>query len=327
MLRFTFRIFAATLLLAPLADADQDATGRDWPCWRGPERNGISRETGWGWQWGSQGPKVRWRASVGTGFSSFSVADSRAYTLGNADGTDTVFCFDVETGKILWRHSYRCDPQPLSYEGGASATPAVDGKHVFTFSKGGDLFCLDVLTGSVVWSKKFEPWPQLPGDWKNTWGYAGSPLSQEDRLLISVGQAGLALGKADGAVIWESAAGHPGYSSPVPFHAQQGRAVAFFSGHAVVGAMAGSGRQLWSVPWNTQWDLNAADPIIHDGKMFISSGNGGGCALFDITVDPPAEIWRNKKINNMMNSRYFGKVTCSDSIILTWRVFHGTRAH
>ena len=301
-MRFVFQTFAATLLLVQPVDGGQEGTGRDWPCWRGPERNGISRETGWTWQWGSEGPKVCWRASVGNGFSSFAVADSRVYTLGNMGGTDTVFCFDAETGKILWRHSYLCDPQPLSYEGGPSATPAVDGTHVFTFSKGGDLFCLDVQTGNAVWSKKFQPWPQLPGDWKNTWRYAGSPLVQEERLVMSVGQAGLALSKTDGAVIWESAAGHPGYSSPVPFSTQQGQAVAFFSGHAVVGAVAGSGRQLWRVPWNTQWDLNAADPIIYGGKMFVSSGNGIGCALFDITVDPPAELWRNRKIKNMMNS-------------------------
>ena len=298
-------MLACTLLLVQPADAGGEAAGRDWPCWRGPERNGISRETGWSWQWGPEGPKVRWRATVGNGFSSFAVADGRAYTLGNTDGTDTVFCFDAETGDVLWRHRYPCDPQPLSYEGGPASTPAVNGTHVFAFSKGGDLFCLHATTGETVWSKKFPPWPHFPGDWMNTWRYAGSPLLYQERMIMSVGQAGLALREKGGDVLWESAAGHPGYSSPVPFPTQQGQAVAFFSGHAVVGAMAGSGRQLWRIPWNTEWDLNAADPLIHDGKMFVSSGNGVGCALFDITVDPPKEIWRNKRIKNMMNSSIY----------------------
>lgn len=293
---------AATMLLSLLPCVAQSDRGSDWPSWRGSKRNGISHETAWTWHWKPEGPRVRWRASVGAGFSSFAVADGRVYTLGNTAGIDTVFCFDAETGKILWQHSYPCDPQPLSYEGGPAATPAVDGTHVFTFSKGGDLFCFDTRTGDVVWSKKFEPWPQLPGDWVNTWRYSGSPLVQEDRLVMSVGQGGLALSKKEGAVIWESAAGHPGYSSPVPFHIPQGKAIAFFSGHAVVGALADSGQQLWQVPWNTEWDLNAADPIIHGGKMFVSSGNGVGCALFDITVDPPVELWRNKHIKNMMSS-------------------------
>jgi len=301
-MRLIFLAFAATLLLIQPTRGDDSGSGADWPGWRGPERNGISRETGWTWKWGADGPQVRWRASVGIGFSSFAVVAGQAYTLGNTDGTDTVFCFDSETGNILWRHSYPCDPQPLSYEGGPAATPAVDGTHLFTFSKGGDLFCLNVRTGAVVWSKKFAPWPKLEGDWMNTWQYAGSPLVQQQRLIMSVGQAGLAIGKTDGGVIWDSAAGHPGYSSPVPFRTAQGPAVAFFSGHAIVGATADTGSELWRVPWNTEWDLNAADPIIHDGKMFVSSGNGVGCALFDITVDPPTELWRNKQIKNMMNS-------------------------
>ncbi len=304
-MRIAYWVLASTMLLVQPADVGGEVAGRDWPCWRGPERNGISRETGWSWQWGSEGPKVRWRAAVGNGFSSFAVVDGRVYTLGNTENTDTVFCFDADTGDILWRHSYPCDLQPASYEGGPGSTPAVDGTHLFTFSKGGDLFCLHATTGKTIWSKKFSPWPYLPGDWQNTWRYAGSPLLCQERLMMSVGQAGLALNKTDGDVIWESAAGHPGYSSPVPFPTQQGQAVVFFSGHAVVGAMAGSGRQLWQLPWNTEWDLNAADPIIHDGKMLVSSGNGVGCVLFDITADPPVELWRNKRIKNLMNSSIY----------------------
>lgn len=76
----------------------------------------------------------------------------------------------------------------------------------------------------------------------------------------------------------------------------------FFSGHAVVGTDLASGRRLWSVPWKTLWDLNAADPIIHEGRMFVSSGNGVGCAQFDIVGDPPRERWRNKNLKSTINS-------------------------
>jgi outer membrane protein assembly factor BamB len=276
--------------------------GFDWPCWRGAERDGIARETDWTWQWNAEGPAVLWRASVGKGFSSFAVANSRVYTLGNEEGTDTVYCLAADTGAVLWRHSYPCELQPLSYEGGPGATPAVDGRHVFTFSKGGDLFCLEATDGRVVWSKKFEPWPYQEGDWRNTWRYAGSPLVVKERLLLSLGQAGAAFAKADGTVLWQSPAGHPGYSSPVPFRAGADAAVAFFSGRAVVGVEQASGRRLWSLPWKTLWDLNAADPIIANGRLFVSSGNGTGCALYDLSVDPPRELWRNRNLKCTMNS-------------------------
>ena len=294
---FALGLFCPQAALLAAADA-----GYDWPGWRGPERNGISRETAWNWQWSSNGPAVLWRGSVGKGFASLAVSNGRVYTLGNAEDRDTVFCLAADTGAILWRHSYPCELQPLSYEGGPGATPAVDGQRVFTFSKGGDLFCLDAENGQVIWSKRFAPWPYQEGDWRNTWRYAGSPLVDGDRLFLSLGQAGTAFNKTDGAVIWQSSAGHPGYSSPVPFRAGAADALAFFSGRAVFGVDRTSGRQLWNIPWKTLWDLNAADPIIHEGKMFVSSGNGVGCALFDIAAQPPREVWRNKNLKSTINS-------------------------
>src|SRR5262245_55866611 len=81
----------------------------DWPHWRGPARNGISAEKGWLDEWPADGPRVLWRAEVGTGFSSFSVAKGRVFTMGNTDNTDAVFCFEAATGKTLWSHKYPCD--------------------------------------------------------------------------------------------------------------------------------------------------------------------------------------------------------------------------
>jgi outer membrane protein assembly factor BamB len=293
----------ATLAIAlPWRLSAQGAAGADWPCWRGAERNGISRETGWTRQWGTAGPAVLWRAAVGKGFSSFAVAEGRVFTLGNTDNTDTVSCLEAATGKTLWQHRYPCELQPLSYEGGPSATPAVAQGRVFTFSKSGDLFCLDTASGKVLWTKQFALWPWLEGDWKNTWRYAGSPLVLGDRLILSVGQWGLALKAADGSPLWESPAGHPGYSSPVPYRGPGDvPALAFFSGHAAVGADAATGKPLWKIPWNTLWDLNAADPIILNGRAFLSSGNNVGCAQFDLLASPPRELWRHKNLRTPMN--------------------------
>ena len=96
-----------------------------------------------------------WRATAGKGLSSFAVAAGRVYTLGNRDDIDTVFCWDTETGRELWRHSYSCPLDPLSYEGGPSATPAVDGDRVYTLSKSGRAFCLEAGTGKVIWTRTF----------------------------------------------------------------------------------------------------------------------------------------------------------------------------
>src|SRR5438552_8350589 len=56
------------------------ARANDWPCWRGPDHNGISTEKAWSSSWPGDGPKHLWKASVGTGFSSVSVVKGRLFT-------------------------------------------------------------------------------------------------------------------------------------------------------------------------------------------------------------------------------------------------------
>src|SRR5437762_10636757 len=138
-------------LLVCLLSASVTATANDWPHWRGPDLNGISTEKDWTTVWPKEGPTQLWKASVGTGFSSVAVAQGRLFTLGNQDETDTVFCFDAETGQAIWKHSYPCPLEPIYNEGGPGSTPTVDNAKVFTVSKRGDLFCFDAATGRVVW--------------------------------------------------------------------------------------------------------------------------------------------------------------------------------
>lgn len=297
-------VCCALLLAAVLAGAVAAAAapGVDWPGWRGPSRTGISAERGWTWRWPAGGPRVLWRAALGKGFSSFAVSGGRAYSLGNVDHVDTLFCLDAATGKVVWRHSYPCALQPLAYEGGPSATPLVEGGRVTTLSKAGHAFCLDAGTGVVIWSRKFEMPPAGPQDYRNCWGFAGSPLIVGDRLILAVGTAGLALDKRTGRDLWQSPPGRPGYSSPVPFRRDGRDCFALVSGHEAVAAEVATGEILWRIPWRTTWDQNAADAIVSGGRLFVSSGHGVGCALFDITGREPVHVWRNKALRNELSS-------------------------
>src|SRR6188768_3438647 len=77
----------------------------DWPAFRGPTHDGTSTER---IAWPKNGPREKWKINVGIGHSAVSVVGNRAYTMGNANETDTVFSIDVETGKVVWTHSYPC---------------------------------------------------------------------------------------------------------------------------------------------------------------------------------------------------------------------------
>lgn len=294
-------VSAAEKTIAPPASSAA-FSGQDWPCWRGPQHNGISAESLGPLSDPALGYQVLWKASVGKGFSSFAIAGGRAFTLGNADNVDTVFCFDADSGKALWRHSYPCPLTPLSYEGGPSATPAVDGERVYTLSKSGHLFCLNAATGQVVWSKKFDPAPRKEGDYQVDWGYAASPLVLGEKLILSVGWAGMAVDKVSGQTLWDNGPGRPGYSSPVPFLYQGRAAVAMLVARGVVAVEVASGKSLWTIPWRTTWDQNAPDVLISEGKLLVTTGHAVGCALFDIHADTPQEIWRNKNLRSELSS-------------------------
>lgn len=274
-------------------------TAADWPNFRGPNHDGISKETGWTTEWPADGPKVLWKAKVGMGFSAVTVANGKAFTQGNTKDEDTIFCFDANNGTALWKHTYAAPLDPKYYEGGTSATPTVDGDRVYTISKRGIIHCLGAADGKVIWTKNLqeELGAKIP-----EWGFAGSFFIEGDLAILNVGSAGTALDKKTGNVIWTSGKEESGYSTPIPYDAGGERAVMFAIKQDVIAVKIKDGKELWRFPWKTQYDVNAANPILSGSKVFISSGYNRGGGVFDISQNPPAKVWENKNMRNHMAS-------------------------
>lgn len=271
----------------------------DWPRWRGPDLNGISKETGWSPKALNGEPKILWRAKIGMGFSSFAVADGRVYTTGNAADADTLFCFDAETGKELWKHSYPEPLDPKYYEGGTSATPTVDGDTVYQMARKGQAMALDAQTGKVKWAKNVakEVGAEVP-----TWGFAASPFVHGDLLVLNVGKHGTALEKKTGKLVWTTGREASGYGTPVPCDVAGKKGLAIFAAKELVGVDSLTGKAQWSQPWKTEYDVNAADPIFDGGRVFLSSGYGTGGGLIDLANGRSKEVWANKNMHNQFNS-------------------------
>ena len=288
-------------LLAGLAGL-RPAAAADWPQWRGPTRDGISAETGWAAAWPAGGPRQLWKFSAGTGCSSVSVSQGRVYTMGNRAETDTVYALDEKTGAVLWQHSYACKLDPNLFEGGPAATPTVDGDRVYTLSRSGHLFCLRADTGKVLWAKN------LTGDLggkRPTWGYAGSPIVLENRLILDVGASGaatMALDKLTGQVLWKNGQEPAGYGTLRPFPCQGQTGLASFNGAGLAVRAAQDGKALAFFPWKTSYDVNAATPIVAGDKIFISSGYNRGAALLKISAGGLKALWENKNMRNHFNS-------------------------
>lgn len=268
----------------------------NWPHWRGPQRNGISSETDWGYHWAASGPRKLWSAKLGEGFSGMAVAGGRLYSMGNAAGKDTVFCLNADTGKQLWSQSYPC---PSGDYGGPRATPTVDGKRLYTFSRQGQAYCFDLSTGKPVWSVDL---PKTAGAQVPRWGFAGSVLIDGPRAIYNAGGAGTALDKTTGKILWKSPGGTAGYSTPVPFNLGGQPGVALFTSTGVAAVGPASGHRLWDYPWKTMYEVNAADPIFLGPDVFISSNYDAGCARLRVAGGRPSVVWQNKNMRNHVNS-------------------------
>ena len=267
----------------------------DWPRWRGPSGNGISKKTDWNPASLGNRTKIQWKASIGYGFSSITVADGYVYTMGNNRKEDVVYCLDVDNGKEVWTFSYECG---LGQYAGPKATPAVDDGRVYTLSQEGHLFCLNAKNGKVIWDahlvKDFGARPP-------TWGFAGSPIVEGDLLILNAGSEGLAVDRKTGKKVWGTS-GVGGYAAPVPYDDQGKRFVAFFGQRALNGVDLETGQLAWSQPWRTGHDVNAADPLITDSGIFISSNYGAGCAMVEINGSTPRLSWKNDKFDSHFSS-------------------------
>jgi len=285
------------ILLGAAGPASMEA--HDWPRWRGPDLNGISRDTNWSSKALDGEPRILWRAKIGTGFSSFAVADGRVFTSGNEGNTDTVFCFDAATGREIWKQSYAEPLDPHNYVGGPSSTPTVDADTVFQLSRKGQMLALDVRTGAIKWRKNLtnETGVAVP-----QWGFGGSPLVHGDHLILNVGKHGTALNKTDGALAWITGTNASGYSSPLPFEINGKKGLAIFAAKGIAAVSPATGELQWTYPWETLYDINASDPIFDGSRVFITSDAGRGGALLDVSSGQPERVWANRNMGNQFHS-------------------------
>ena len=269
----------------------------DWNRFRGPMLDGISREAFSPSDW--MNIKIAWKQNVQTGLSGVVVSDQRVYTMGNEDDRDTVFCLDASTGKIVWKHTYESPTDPNEFEGGPTSTPTVDDDLLFTLSRGGDVHCFDKSNGQVKWQQNIpdETNIRVPG-----WGFAGSPLVIDDRLFLNVGDAGVAIQKQTGKIEWRSADKDSGYSSIVPIQFGDRQAVVFGSARSYVCVAIDDGKELWRQRWLTTFGCNAADPIVVEDKILVSSGYNRGTALLEVTEDGPEIVWKHKDLQNQIST-------------------------
>jgi outer membrane protein assembly factor BamB len=297
------------------------ARADDWPQWRGPDRTGVSRETGLLTEWPKEGPRLVWKASnVGGGYSTPSVTGGRIYLIGSRGDDEFAVTLDEKDGKQLWTDKLGAigPNNPGASYPGPRSTPTVDGDLLYALGSDGDLVCLETARGKERWRKNFRTdFEGKPG----VWAYAESPLIDGDVLVCTPGGAKatlVALNKKSGEVIWKSAvpeANEAAYSSAIVVEAGGVKQYVQQIGLGVVSVAARDGKLLWSYT-KTTTITNCTTPIFHDGCVFSSilGPGGGGAALLRLSADGQGVTAREVYLNRVLTSHHGGVVLVGDSL-------------
>lgn len=281
------------------------AQASDYPQWRGPERNGILKETGLLKEWPEGGPKLLWSIKgIGKGFSSPSISGDSLYVTGMRDDIEFISAFDLE-GNLKWKKDYGkayTDSFP-----DARTTPTVEGDSIYVISGRGEVVCLDAASGNINWSvKAFKKFKGKHG----AWGTAESPLIVDDKVIYTpCGKQTtvVALDKKTGKTVWKTRSlnDQSGYVSPLLIERGGLKQIVTVTGKYIIGINAENGNIIWDInyidikPTGKSNDINTNTPLYHDGRMFITSGYNHTGLMVELSEDgrEASVAWTNPDLD------------------------------
>jgi len=231
----------------------------DRPQWRGPQRSGVSAETGLLQQWPAEL---------------------------SSEGIDNelVRAFTVSDGALVWstRIGRTGKPDQEPNVPTARSTPTIDGDTLFAFGSDGDLAALDTGTGRIRWQKNVR---QEFGGESGDWAYAESPLVDGNVVMVTPGGRApmMAFDKRTGTVVWTTPAADygPAAYSAIAMAEVGGvkQYVAYLERGGLIGVDARTGAVLWRDTRLVQGCMLGFQTPIVSGDHVYTACNGAGGAL------------------------------------------------
>jgi outer membrane protein assembly factor BamB len=292
----------ALVALPSIGRAAPEDGGGWWPQFHGPNRDGMSSETGLLKRWPEGGPRLAWRfPECGKGYAGVSIAGGRIFTAGDFNRVELILALDLN-GKLIWKAE-----NGASWRGstpGARATPTCADGTVYHMNPTGRVAAYDAATGKDLWHvdlrERFEAR-------HGAWGFAENIVVDGNAVLcVPGGDKGrvVALDKATGATLWanttidDSAA----YCSPLVVTHGGVRQLVTLMRSAVVGIEVATGKLLWRHPHQAPYGMNCTMPKYHDGSVFVASGHNTGGRLIRIVGEAGGsaahEVWFNNDLDN-----------------------------
>lgn len=310
---------ASAILAADVFEhVEHPLNGDEWPEWRGPERNGVSRATGLVDSWATEGENLLWKYPV-NGRSTPVVFDGRVYLIHLEGEKETwreeIVCLDADTGAVKWKHSMEVFHTDIPAERVGWTSIAGDPETGYVYANGvqGILICLD-RDGKTVWSHSRV---ERNGVITGFGGRTHTPILDRNLVIISANNSGLgdhgkpmhrytAYDKRTGEAIWWSAPGldplDTNYSCPVVADINGVRMLIGGNGDGWIhGMKIDTGEKVWSFQLSKS-GINAS-VVVGDGKVYamhsednVDVNTMGRVVCIDATgtgdVTKTHEVWR-----------------------------------
>ncbi|MCH5376069.1 MAG: PQQ-binding-like beta-propeller repeat protein, partial [Planctomycetes bacterium] len=284
------------------AEDESELDGENaWPRFRGPGGLGVSAYTNLPTTWnGETGEGIRWKTAVPLpGNSSPVVWGKRVFLTGATEEERVVYCFDADSGEILWQTAAPTELDPAieppevgETTGFAACTPATDGQRVYAMFANGDLVGID-YEGNVVWSRSL-------GVPDNIYGHAASLTMHENLLIVLFDQGNKDDGKSrllgidceTGETVWETVRAVPNsWTTPIVIQHEGKSQILTAADPWVIAYSPNDGKELWRVEC-LQADVGPS-PVYADGVVY-SANEFPGAAAIRVPADDATEaeiIW------------------------------------
>lgn len=279
---------------APLTDApkvsgeaEADLTTRteaDFPQFLGPDRNLDLPNTFLVRDWRAAPPQLVWRRPIGAGWSGFAVVNGFAVTMEQRGSDEVITCYAVESGNVIWAHSYAARHETVMGGLGPRCTPTIDEGMVYALGATGILTCVRGNDGELVWRDDLLQRCGVTEEEELravSWGRAASPLVVDDLLVVPLGgpqdpEQGprfslVAFDKITGETRWTGGDQQVGYASPSLATLCSEQQILIMNEDSVSGHRIDDGEVLWSypLPGKSNAEANCSQAVAVSGDRVV----------------------------------------------------------
>ena len=245
------------------------------------------------------------------------------------DFQDVFRCYDAKTGEPLWQVQVLAIGK-LDYGNTPRSTALIDGDRVFLAGAFGDVLSVDLATGETHWKLNLRT--QFGVEAKLPWGYCGSPLLVDGKLVVQPGATDaslVALDPTTGKLLWKSAGNAPSYGSLIAGEFGGKLQIVGHDASTLGGWDLASGKRLWQLKPEVAGDFNVPTPLSIDGKLLVSTENNG-TRLYrfhkDGTIDPQPVSFTRRLAPDMSSAVRMGdRIFCAHRFLIGLDLQDGLR--